>query len=243
MRALDVLKNERGKVVLPLLDPDKVIGEPYRYQEVVKEIEPYATAFLVGGSTGFSQLETESTVKLVKNITNNKKVIIFPGSPCQVSPSADAILFMTLLNSLNRKYLIESQVEGAILVYKYDLEAIPTAYIIVGEGGTAGWVGDAKPIPFNKPEILMAYVLAAKYLGYEVVYLEAGSGAKEHIPFEMVKLARKVLGDKVLIVGGGIRDPETARAMIESGADGIVIGTILEKEPEKAIEIAKAIRQ
>ncbi len=244
MRALDLLFEERGKVVLPLLDPDKVVAQPYYYQEVLQKIEPWATAFLVGGSTGFSQLETETTVKLVKNNTTNKKVIIFPGSPCQVAPSADAILFMSLLNSTNRKYLIDSQVEGAILVYKYGLEAIPTAYIIVGEGGTAGWVGDAKPIPFDKPEILVAYSLAAKYMGFKVIYLEAGSGAKEHIPFEAVKMVKKVVGDDVLlIVGGGIRNPEVASKMIESGADGIVIGTILEREPERAVEIARAVRK
>ncbi len=244
MRALEILFNERGKVVLPLLDPDKVIGQPHYYEDVIRKIEPWSTAFLVGGSTGFSQLETETTVKLIKNNTNNKKVIIFPGSPCQVAPSADAILFMSLLNSTNRRYLIDSQVEGAILVRRYGLEAIPTAYIIVGEGGTAGWVGDAKPIPFNKPEILVAYSLAARYMGFKVIYLEAGSGAKNHIPFESISMVRKAVGDDVLIVvGGGIRSPEVAIKMIENGADGIVIGTILEREPERAIEIARSVRK
>ncbi len=237
-----LLRKEKGRVVLPLLDPDKVIEDPQYFKDAVTSLCPYATAYLVGGSTGVSQLETEETVKLIKT-TCNKPVIIFPGSPCQVTPSADAILFMSLLNSTNRKYLVDYQLDGALLVYRYKLEAIPTAYIIVGEGGTAGWVGEAKAIPPNKPELLAMYVLAARYMGFRLVYLEAGSGVKETVPPNMVALAKKLLGEEViLIVGGGIRDAEKATTILRSGADGIVIGTIIEKDIERAVEIARAVK-
>ena len=243
MKVYEVLLSERGKVVLPLLDPDKVVGNVDYYKKVAKKLCPHATAFLVGGSTGVGQLETEETIKIVKS-TCNKPVTVFPGSPCQVAPSADAILFMSLLNSTNRKYLIDYQLDGALLVHRYGIEAIPTAYIIVGEGGTAGWVGEAKAIPPNKPELMAMYVLAAKYLGFKLVYLEAGSGVRSTVPPPLVSLAKKLLGDEVfLVVGGGIKEPSAAIELLRAGADGVVIGTVLEKDPEKGEEIAKAVRR
>ncbi|NPA85773.1 MAG: geranylgeranylglyceryl/heptaprenylglyceryl phosphate synthase [Crenarchaeota archaeon] len=239
----DELVRHRGRAVLPLLDPDKVVRDEDFYSEAARSVCPYATAFLVGGSTGVGQLETDRTVKLVKSVCD-KPVIVFPGSPCQVVPSANAILFMSLLNSTNRKYLIDYQLEGALLVHRYGVEPIPTAYIIVGEGGTAGWVGEAKAIPPEKPELLAMYVLAAKYLGFKLVYLEAGSGVRRSVPPQMVGLAKKLLGDEVfLVVGGGIKDVSTAVEAVRSGADGIVIGTVLEKDPRTGVQIAKAVAE
>ncbi len=231
----------RGRNAFILLDPDKVLREKEAYARNVKEACEAVSAFLVGGSTGFSQGEVNETIDLVKG-NCEKPVIIFPGSPCHVTPKADAILFMSLLNSRKTKFIIEDQLEGALLVWKYGLEALPTAYVIVGEGGTAGWIGDVNPLPLEKPEILIMYVLAAKYLGFKYVYIEAGSGAKRHVPPESVRAVRKVVGDELfLIVGGGIRSVEVAESLLRAGADGIVIGTLFEKEPSKAIEIVRSI--
>jgi len=241
MGAYDELMKRRGRALLPLLDPDKVISEEDYYERAVKALCEYAATFLVGGSTGVGQIETEKTVALVKK-NCDKPVTVFPGSPCQVAPSADAILFMSLLNSTNRKYLIDYQLEGSLLVYRYGLEAIPTAYIIVGEGGTAGWVGEAKAIPPEKPELLSMYVLAAKYLGFKVVYLEAGSGVKRSVPPEAVRLAKKLLGEEViLIVGGGIKDEEVAAEILRAGADGVVVGTVVERDLSAAERIARRV--
>ena len=241
MSALEELKKRKGKAVLPLLDPDKVVGNESYYEKAVDALCPWAAAFLVGGSTGIGQIETERVVKLVKGKCD-AKTIIFPGSPCQVVPSADAILFMSLLNSTNRKYIIDYQMEGSLLVYRYGLEAIPTAYIVVGEGGTAGWVGEVRAVPPDKPELLAMLVLTAKYLGFKVVYLEAGSGVKRSVPPEFVSLAKKLLGDEVfLMVGGGIKDEEAAVRALKAGADGVVIGTVVERDLNAAVRIAKRV--
>ncbi len=243
MKVEEKLRKESGKAIFFLLDPDKVVREEERYEKIVESLCPYATAFFVGGSTGFSQIEEESTIKMIKRVCD-KPVVIFPGSPAHVAPSADAILFMSLINSRNRKYLIDDQLEGALLVWRYKLEAIPTAYIIVGEGGTAGWVGDAKSIPLDKPELLLMYALAAKYLGFRAIYVEAGSGAKTSVPPQSVAMLKKVLGNDVfLMVGGGIKTWERAVEILKAGADGIIIGTLLEKEPEKALELARKVRE
>ncbi|UXD21568.1 geranylgeranylglyceryl phosphate synthase [Ignicoccus pacificus DSM 13166] len=239
----DYLRKRSGRALFFLLDPDKVVREEERYKEIVEELCPYATAFFVGGSTGFSQLEEERTIRMIKAVCD-KPVVIFPGSPAHVAPSADAILFMSLLNSRSRKFLIEDQLEGALLVWRYGLEAIPTAYLIVGEGGTAGWVGDAKTIPLEKPELLAMYALAAKYLGFRAIYVEAGSGARTHVPPQTVAMIKKLLGNEVfLMIGGGIKNAETALSILKAGADGIIIGTLIEKEPEKAVELAKVVRE
>jgi phosphoglycerol geranylgeranyltransferase len=129
-------------------------------------------------------------------------------------------------------------------VLKFGLEPLPTAYIIIGEGTTAWFVGSARGIPFDKPNIAAAYALAAQFLGMRFVYLEAGSGAKQSVRPDMVRTVRKVFKG-FLIVGGGIRDASTANEIIKAGADALVIGTLLEKEngnPKKLAEIANSIK-
>ena len=244
MRVEERLRKESGKALFFLLDPDKVVSNLDGYRRRVIDLCPYATAFFVGGSSGFSQLEEEETIRMIKNACD-KPVVIFPGSPAHVAPSADAILFMSLINSRNLKFIIDDQLEGALLVWRYKLEAIPTAYVIVGEGGTAGWVGDAKPIPLEKPELLLMYGLAAKYLGFRAIYVEAGSGVRRSVPPESVTLLKKVLSPNApyLIVGGGIKSAEQALELLKAGADGIVIGTLIEKDPRAALELVKRVRE
>jgi len=131
-------------------------------------------------------------------------------------------------------------------VLKMGLEVIPTAYVIVGHGGAAGYVGRARPIPYDRPDLVAAYSLAGAMMGVNVIYLEAGSGAPRPVPPDAVKAARKALNeygyDGLLIVGGGINTPEDAVKIIESGADGIVNGTIVERAPSMLRGIVSAIR-
>jgi phosphoglycerol geranylgeranyltransferase len=133
---------------------------------------------------------------------------------------------------------------GALAVKKYAIEPLPTAYIIVGEGTAAWFVGRARGIPFHKPNLAVMYSLAAQYMGMRFVYLEAGSGAAENVPPEMVAMVRKYY-EGTIIVGGGIKSPEIAGQVAKAGADIIVIGTMIEKEgnwQEKFSSIVKAIR-
>jgi len=134
---------------------------------------------------------------------------------------------MSLLNSADPYFIIGAQVLGAPLIRRYNLEPIPMGYIIVGEGGTAGVIGKAVPIPYDKPELAAAHALAGQYLGMRFIYLEAGSGAKRPVPQEMIR-AVKCCIEVPLIVGGGIRSKDQAQAAVSAGADIIVTGNVTE---------------
>src|SRR5688500_2335628 len=237
------LQNEiknHGTICLPLIDSEN----PTDATSIAKTVEERgASAILVGGSSAVDQLELAKLVAEIKS-TSNVSVISLPGNVRGVSPKADAILFSSLLNSENTYFITEAQALGALAVKKYGIEPLPTAYIIIGEGTTAWFVGRARGIPFHKPNIAVMYSLAAQYMGMRFVYLEAGSGASQNVPPEMVAAVRKYY-EGTLIVGGGIRSPETAGQIAKAGADIIVIGTMIEKDgnwQEKFSSIVKAIR-
>lgn len=185
-----------------------------------------ATAILVGGSTAVDQIELDDVVKEIKNNVTSP-VILFPGNVTGVAPSADAIFFSCLMNSDNPYFITEAQALGALAIKKYDLETLSMAYLIIGEGGAAGFVGRARGIPPNKPSLAAMYALAAQYFGMRFLYLEAGSGANGRVSEAMVKAVRAVY-EGILIVGGGISNTQDAKAVAKAGADIIVIGTMLE---------------
>lgn len=219
-------KLEREKLHFILLDPDDVKPEAAgKIAEMGEEIG--VDAVMVGGSTGAEGEVLDSVVKAIKE-SSSLPVILFPGSHGGISKYADAIFFMSLLNSRNPFFITGAQALGAFQVKRYGIEPIPMAYLIVEPGETVGWVGDAKPIPRHKPKIAAAYALAGQYLGMRLVYLEAGSGAKEPVPPEMIALVKQAI-DVPLIVGGGIRTGEQARTAVKVGADIVVTGTAIEK--------------
>jgi phosphoglycerol geranylgeranyltransferase len=202
-----------------------------------------ASAILVGGSSAIDQLNLDKLVLSIKT-TISIPVILFPGNVTGVSPNADAILFTSLLNSEDPYFISGAQALGALLVKKYKIEPLPTGYIIIGENTTAWFIGRAKGIPFEKSNIAVMYSLAAQYLGMRFVYLEAGSGAKKNVYPEMISNVRKYF-DGLLIVGGGIRDSTIAKELVDAGADILVIGTLLERDPDwekKFVDIISAIR-
>lgn len=202
-----------------------------------------ASAILVGGSSAIDQLDLDKLVLSIKS-TISIPVILFPGNVTGVSPNADAILFTSLLNSEDPYFISGAQALGALLVKKYKIEPLPTGYIIIGENTTAWFIGRAKGIPFEKSNIAVMYSLAAQYLGMRFVYLEAGSGAKKNVSPEMISNVRKYF-DGLLIVGGGIRDSVIAKELADAGADILVIGTLLERDPDwekKFVDIISAIR-
>ncbi len=236
----DKLSSE-GTLHFSLIDPDKV-GSTEELRSLCRELIRAGTdAFLVGGSLGVSEYLVDEVVKAIKEL--GPPVILFPGNVTGISRYADAILFMMLMNSDDPYFLVGAQVIAAPIVAKYGLEALPTAYIIVGYGGAAGFIGRARPLPLDKPEIVAAYVLAAEMLGMKYTYLEAGSGAPNPIPPEVIKYVTKVKRNSITIVGGGIRDPSKAKEIARAGADIIVTGTIIERNPQKAIEIIQAIKR
>ena len=200
---------------------------------------------MVGGSVGAAGVLLHETVREIKEKTD-LPVILFPSSVAGLCENADAVFFMSLLNSRSPAYIVENQALGAPLVLRYGLEPIPMAYIIIEPGGTVGFVGDARLIPRRKPELAAAYALAAKFMGMRMVYLEAGSGADSPVPASMVALVKKLLGDVLLIVGGGIRSGAAAAELVAAGADLIVTGTAVEKSQDVTSfvsELTKSIRR
>ena len=172
------------------------------------------------------QIELEEVVKTIKKAVTSP-VILFPGNVTGVAPSADAIFFSCLMNSDNPYFITEAQALGALAIRKHDIEAIPMAYLIIGDGGAAGFVGRARGIPPHKPGLAAMYALAAQYFGMRFLYLEAGSGADGRVSQAMIAAVRKVY-EGTLIVGGGITSVEAAKAASKAGADVIVVGTMLE---------------
>lgn len=232
-------KRKDGVVHFTLIDPQKT--SPAEAEKIGFYLKDLGTdAFLLGGSIGVDPLEATEIASNLKK--TGLPVIIFPGDLTNIVKTADAILFMSLLNSESAYYIIGAQVQGALLVKKYGLEALPTGYIVIGYGGAAGYIGRAKPVPWEQPEIALAYALAASMLGMKYIYLEAGSGSPRPVPAEMISLVKKYVPDVFLIVGGGIRTADAAISAVKAGADAIVTGNIVEENLKKAEEIIKAVK-
>jgi phosphoglycerol geranylgeranyltransferase len=225
---LDKIKKD-GVIHITLLDPDKSSG--YDCGRIAKAASAGGTsAIMVGGSTLASGNDLDEAVQKIK-VDVDIPVILFPNGPMGVSRYADAIWFMSLLNSANTYYIVDAQALSAPLVKRYGLEALSMGYIIAGEGCVAGYIGQARLIDYKHPQLAVAYSMAAEAFGMSFVYLEAGSGAKEPIPPLMIKEVKKEISIP-LIVGGGIRSPEAARSAKIAGADIIVTGTLVEEEKE-----------
>lgn len=232
---------EDGTIHIVLIDPEEVDAKSA--SKVAQIAESCKTvAIMVGGSTSISTIHLDDVIKSIKK-TVKVPVILFPNNITGISKHADAMWFMSLLNSADPYFILGAHVLAAPFVKKFGLETLPMGYIIVGEGATAGVIGKALPIPLNKPELAAAHALAAQYLGMRFIYLEAGSGAKQSVPVEMIRMV-KDLTDITLVVGGGIRSGEQAREIAEAGAQIIVTGNITEKSAvkERLAEIVKFIK-
>jgi phosphoglycerol geranylgeranyltransferase len=222
---LDKIK-ANGAIHITLLDPERLSGKTAFKTAHEAEISG-TTAIMVGGSTVTSSAHLDLIVKAIKK-TVKIPVILFPNNITGISKYADAIWFMSLLNSSDPYFIAGAQVLGAPLIKRFGLETIPLGYIIIGEGEAASVIGRACPIPYDKPELAAAHVLAAQYFGMRFTYLEAGSGAKQTVRPDMIRFVKNA-AQIPLIVGGGIRTGEQAREIVEAGADVVVTGTLTEK--------------
>jgi len=224
---LNTIKS-KGAAYLVLLDPDKLSFE--KSESFLKHCANAGVdGFLIGGSLMLSG-NFEMMIEKVKANTN-LPAIIFPGSIDQISPRADAILFLSVVSGRNADHLIGRHVIASPLIKRSGIEVISTAYTLIESGitSTAVYMSGSMPLPRNKPEIAAATALAAEYLGMKLIYLEAGSGADQPVPDEMIKAVADVCTVPV-IVGGGIRSPFVAREKVESGANIIVTGNYFEDE-------------
>jgi phosphoglycerol geranylgeranyltransferase len=218
----------KGAAFLVLLDPDNLPEE--KVSRFAKHCEKSGVdGFLIGGSLLMNDNLEGFLIKL-KAVTALPS-IIFPGDVNQISPTADAILFLSVVSGRNPEHLIGKHILAAPIIRKCGIEPISTGYLLIESGRTttAQYMSGSLPIPRNKPGIAAATALAAEYLGMKLIYLEAGSGADNSIPNEMVK-AVSALCSVPVIVGGGIKIPGTAKEKVENGAKIIVTGNFFEDE-------------
>ncbi len=237
---LEKLKAE-GSIHMTLMDPEEIT--PLQASKIAENAKASGTAaIMIGGSTFVSQAHLDAVVKAVRRAVRIP-TILFPNNVTGISQYADAIWFMSLLNSVDPYFLMGAQILGAPLVKKYGLEPLSMGYVIVGEGGTAAIVGKAIPIPYTKPELAAAHALAGQYLGMRFIYLEGGSGVKHPVPPEMVRAVKSVL-NVPLLVGGGIKTKEQALAAASAGADIIVTGNVTEgaDAQQRVSEIISSIK-
>ncbi|MFP3204802.1 MAG: geranylgeranylglyceryl/heptaprenylglyceryl phosphate synthase [Metallosphaera yellowstonensis] len=236
---LQRLIDEGSPIHFSLIDPDKVTDLEILQNVATKLYRSGSSAFLVGGTLGVSKERLDGILEILNDYPIPK--IIFPSNVNLISEKADAILFMSLLNSDDLYYVIGAQVAASFIVKSMKLEPIPTGYLIVGHGGTAAHIGRARVIPYDNAELASAYALAAEFMGMDYLYLEAGSGAPETVRPEMIRTISRVSRIN-LIVGGGIRSPERAVEIVRAGAKAIVTGNVIENDTERALKIIEAIQ-
>ena len=242
MSVLSKLNNcveKKGAGFIVLIDPDKK-NDKNIDQLIENANQNGVDAIFVGGSIMMDGLY-HKRVERIKSISEIP-VILFPGGVNQINKHYDAMLFMSLLSGRNSHYLIGEQVIAAPIVKDYEIETIPTGYLLIDGGSPTSVeiVSGTKPLPSNRPDIIVSHALAAQFLGMELIYLEAGSGALNEVPEDVVKK----VADEIsigLIVGGGIRTPEDANSIVNSGASFVVIGSAIEKSAELMKEFSSSI--
>jgi phosphoglycerol geranylgeranyltransferase len=237
-----ILTNQlnQKKGIAVLLDPDKIDFEklPDLIHDCILSGVGY---FFVGGSL-ITNMQLAELVNFIKKYCDIP-VILFPGNSLHIEPSADAILFLSLISGRNPEYLIGQHVISAPILKKSGLEILSTGYILVdsGQQTTVSYISNTTPIPHNKPEIAVCTAMAGEMLGMRLIYLDGGSGAKNPVSTEMISKVKKAV-DIPLIVGGGINTIEKAKAALEAGADIIVVGNKIETDPEFITEIGKLVK-
>jgi putative glycerol-1-phosphate prenyltransferase len=229
--------NKAGPGVLALIDPDRVpldkIGEVTTFV-----CDSGVKGILIGSSILISPNFDEHVQAVKENA--NCPVVLFPGGSHQVSAHADAIFFLSLLSGRNPEFLIGEQVKAVFVIKECNLEVIPVGYMLIESGTCTAveYISHTKPIPRSKHDIAVAHALAGQYFGMKYIYLEAGSGAKESVPKEMVKRVKGNI-EIPLIVGGGLRTYEDVKSSFDAGADFVVLGSLIERSKEQFKDIMR----
>ena len=235
-------KKQTGKKSLAILiDPDKASASALQ-QVIELAVEAKADYFFVGGSLVVTDHLDECVLQIKSQCS--LPVLLFPGSPSQISRHADALLYLSLISGRNPELLIGQHVISAPFVKKSGLEIIPTGYMVVDGGAptTVSYISNATPIPADKNDIALCTAMAGEMLGKKIIYMDAGSGAKKPITEEMIAAVAQHI-EVPIVVGGGIRDAEKAYRNCKAGADVVVIGNAIEKDVRLIEEMAAAVHQ
>ena len=242
---ISYVRSQSGASHIILIDPDDASPD-VAAQRCVAAVSAGTRMIFVGGSSGTDEDNVHPTVVAIQEALELCKwnssqdadldesfwevpVVLFPQGASALSPSADAITFMMLMNSTNPEFLVGEQVRGAPYIRKAGVEPMGMGYVICAPGGKAGEVGQARLIETNETELIAAYAMCAESYGFSILYLEAGSGAQTPVHPDLIRAARAASDKLVLCVGGGIRNGATAKIAIEAGADWIVTGNLCEE--------------
>jgi putative glycerol-1-phosphate prenyltransferase len=228
-------KNSR-KGIAWLVDPEKIVDNNSLERDFCWIKDSGLDLILVGGSS-LNQDNFKEVVLSVQSIAGSIPVVIFPGSQLQVTCEADAILFLSLISGRNPEYLIGKQVAAAPMIHQMDIDVLPTAYLLVNESDVTSvqYISQTIPIPNSKPKLASATALAGQFLGMRFFFLDAGSGAKNPVSELVIAEVKKVINHP-LIVGGGIDSMNKLKTAFNAGADLIVLGNAIEKNPDFLVE-------
>jgi len=222
-----------------LIDPDKYTLSSLKKLITLSE-KSGVDYFFFGGSL-LTRDQQDRFIGLIK-ANSEIPVVLFPGNHFQINPKADGILFLSLISGRNPELLIGKNVIEAPYLKASKLEVIPTAYLLIDGGNrtTVAYMSQTDPIPSEKSEIAVCTAMAGELLGMQLIYLDAGSGAKKPVPLNMIRQLKKVLS-LPLIVGGGICSVAQAYSACRAGADVVVVGNAIEKNPGLTSLIAEAV--
>jgi putative glycerol-1-phosphate prenyltransferase len=231
---------EGKKSIAVLIDPDKVEETSTLMSLIHLANENCVDFFFVGGSL-ITTTNLSAVVSKIKKNTNIP-VVLFPGSSLQLDAEADAILFLSLISGRNPDLLIGQHVTAAPILKNTKIEVMPTGYMLINSGKitSVAYISNTTPLPDDKFSLAACTAMAGEMLGLKLIYLDAGSGAEKEISAKMINAVRKAV-QVPLIVGGGINNPHKAISALEAGADMIVIGNALEKDPKLLIEISDKV--
>ena len=235
----------KGGLLFALIDPVDYKDPKGAISAGVQSAESGADIILIGGSMGAQGELLDSVTKGIKDSVS-VPIVLFPGNISTLTKYADAVYFMSLLNSRNPYWVSQAQMLAAPVVRRMGIEALPVGYIVIEPGGTVVFVGDAKLVPRDRPQIAAAMAMAAELSGFRLILTDSGSNpATGHMPLEMVSAVAKSISVPY-IVGGGVRTPKEAGAVIAAGAGAVQVGTALESGGDlkkRVSEMARAIRE
>ena len=235
---IDEAKAQNRTLLAVLIDPDK--ADPHHLDSLLSNTDGLADLYFIGGSL-VTENALDTTIRHIKG-RSTVPCVLFPGSAVQVSPEADAILFISLISGRNPDLLIGQHVVAAPRVREFGLEVLPVGYMLVdgGRATTATYMSHSLPIPAHKPDIAACTGMAGEMLGLRSLYLDAGSGADKPVPADMIAAVRQHCHTPI-IVGGGMRTPEQLFSAASAGANVVVVGNALESEPGLALEMKAAL--
>jgi phosphoglycerol geranylgeranyltransferase len=238
--ALRQAKAQCKKQLAVLIDPDK--ADNALLDKQLASVEKAGIELIFFGGSLLTRFELDERIAYIK-ARSSAKIILFPGSAQQISPAADAILFLSLISGRNPDLLIGQHVIAAPMIKQTNLEVLSTGYMLIdgGKPTTASYISGTLPLPADKPDIAVCTAMAGEMLGLQHLYMDAGSGAQNAIDPRMISAVSA--NTKVpLIVGGGMRDAEAVVERAEAGADVIVVGNATENNPLVIEEMSAALR-